>query len=94
MIDLNEKLATHKTRLEFSDSSYVKCSQCACSTHVVWWIGWFRHCQYFHLFQVGHKGDLPGSVDQDFEANEDFLKKAHHVLLEVSFSENVPNTCI
>ena len=34
--------------------------------------------------QVGHKGDLPTSVDQDYESNEDFLKKAHHVLLEVS----------
>ncbi|KAF0306800.1 Multifunctional methyltransferase subunit TRM112-like protein [Amphibalanus amphitrite] len=36
-----------------------------------------------YSFQVGHKGDLPGAVDQDFETNEEFLKKAHHVLLEV-----------
>ena len=34
--------------------------------------------------QVGHAGGLPDAVPDDFEANEDFLKKAHHVLLEVS----------
>ncbi|XP_037080278.1 multifunctional methyltransferase subunit TRM112-like protein [Pollicipes pollicipes] len=33
--------------------------------------------------EVGHKGDLPATLDQDYETNEEFLKMAHHVLLEV-----------
>ena len=41
-------------------------------------------CNAMLFPQVGHRGDLPTSVDQDFETNEDFLKKAHHVLLEAS----------
>lgn len=32
---------------------------------------------------IGHSGDLPQSLTEDFENNEDFLKKVHHVLLEV-----------
>ncbi|XP_066995838.1 multifunctional methyltransferase subunit TRM112-like protein [Anabrus simplex] len=32
---------------------------------------------------IGHSGDLPQSLIEDFENNEEFLKKVHHVLLEV-----------
>ncbi|XP_034933662.1 multifunctional methyltransferase subunit TRM112-like protein [Chelonus insularis] len=32
---------------------------------------------------IGHVNDLPESLIQDFENNEEFLKKVHHVLLEV-----------
>lgn len=35
------------------------------------------------LLQIGHVGELPQTLIEDFETNEDFLKKAHHVLLEV-----------
>lgn len=33
--------------------------------------------------QIGHVGELPPTLQQDFETNEEFLKKVHHVLLEV-----------
>lgn len=32
---------------------------------------------------IGHLGDLPLEPISDYENNEDFLKKVHHVLLEV-----------
>ncbi|XP_008546612.1 multifunctional methyltransferase subunit TRM112-like protein [Microplitis mediator] len=32
---------------------------------------------------IGHVGELPQTLIQDFENNEDFLRKVHHVLLEV-----------
>ncbi|XP_054276024.1 multifunctional methyltransferase subunit TRM112-like protein [Macrosteles quadrilineatus] len=32
---------------------------------------------------LGHAGDLPKSIIDDYENNEEFLKKVHHVLLEV-----------
>ncbi|XP_001607595.1 multifunctional methyltransferase subunit TRM112-like protein [Nasonia vitripennis] len=32
---------------------------------------------------VGYAGDLPPQLIQDYENNEEFLKKMHHVLLEV-----------
>ncbi|XP_011170417.1 multifunctional methyltransferase subunit TRM112-like protein isoform X2 [Solenopsis invicta] len=32
---------------------------------------------------IGHVGELPQILIEDFETNEDFLKKAHHVLLEI-----------
>ncbi|XP_011055828.1 PREDICTED: multifunctional methyltransferase subunit TRM112-like protein isoform X2 [Acromyrmex echinatior] len=32
---------------------------------------------------IGHVGELPQILIEDFETNEDFLKKAHHILLEV-----------
>ncbi|KAL6443457.1 hypothetical protein ACFW04_002950 [Cataglyphis niger] len=32
---------------------------------------------------IGHVGELPQILIEDFETNEDFLKKVHHVLLEV-----------
>ncbi|XP_031559432.1 multifunctional methyltransferase subunit TRM112-like protein [Actinia tenebrosa] len=37
--------------------------------------------------QIGHGQDLPEAVISDYESNEDFLKKAHHVLLEVEVQE-------
>jgi multifunctional methyltransferase subunit TRM112 len=43
-------------------------------------------CMYIHkndLLQIGHVGELPQILIEDFESNEDFLKKAHHVLLEI-----------
>jgi len=35
------------------------------------------------LKQIGHLGDLPKEVPSEADKNEDFLRKAHHVLLEV-----------
>ena len=32
---------------------------------------------------LGHLNDLPKEVPDNYENNEDFLKKAHHVMLEV-----------
>jgi len=32
---------------------------------------------------VGHSSELPSTLVDDYESNEEFLKKAHHVLLEV-----------
>ncbi|KAK0085441.1 hypothetical protein PV325_005216 [Microctonus aethiopoides] len=32
---------------------------------------------------IGHVGELPQTLIQDFENDEEFLKKVHHVLLEV-----------
>jgi len=37
------------------------------------------------IFKVGHLGELPKEVPTEVEKNEDFLRKAHHVLLEVNF---------
>lgn len=37
----------------------------------------------FNVFQLGHADDLPAEVVPDFETNTDFLKKTHHVLMEV-----------
>lgn len=37
----------------------------------------------FIFSQIGHVGELPETLVEDFEANEEFLKKVHHVLLEV-----------
>jgi len=36
---------------------------------------------------IGHLDDLPKDLPEKFESNEDFLKKAHHVLLEVEVQE-------
>ena len=36
-------------------------------------------------FKVGHLGELPKEIPPEAEKNEDFLRKAHHVLLEVNF---------
>lgn len=38
---------------------------------------------FFLIFQVGQLNDLPQTVVDDYEGNEEFLRKAHHVLLEV-----------
>ncbi|CAG5085387.1 Similar to TRMT112: Multifunctional methyltransferase subunit TRM112-like protein (Bos taurus) [Cotesia congregata] len=35
------------------------------------------------IARIGHVGELPQTIIQDFENNEDFLRKVHHVLLEV-----------
>lgn len=32
---------------------------------------------------MGHAGDLPQQLIEDYEKNEEFLKKLHHALLEV-----------
>jgi len=34
-------------------------------------------------FQIGHSGDLPRTLGDDYENDTEFLKKVHHVLLEV-----------
>lgn len=48
-----------------------------------------QHCQlhYFPYDQVGRSEGLPSEVIPDYEKDEEFLKKVHHVLLEVSFQE-------
>lgn len=43
--------------------------------------------QSFFSLQLGHRQDLPGELVQDYEKNEDFLKKVHRVLLEVNGSK-------
>lgn len=37
------------------------------------------------FFQIGHVGDLPKELSEveGFESNEEFLKKVHHVVMEV-----------
>jgi len=45
----------------------------------------FCHCEMFFK-QIGHLGELPKEVPPEAEKNEDFLRKAHHVLLEVNFT--------
>jgi len=37
----------------------------------------------FCIFQLGHTDELPPTVVDDYENNEEFLKKAHHFLMEV-----------
>ena len=37
------------------------------------------------LNQLGHLGELPKEVIPDYESNEEFLKKVHHVLLQVAY---------
>ncbi|KAF4523958.1 hypothetical protein B566_EDAN012430 [Ephemera danica] len=32
---------------------------------------------------IGHAADLPQSLNEDYENNEELLKKVHHVVLEV-----------
>ncbi|XP_069501248.1 multifunctional methyltransferase subunit TRM112-like protein [Ambystoma mexicanum] len=36
---------------------------------------------------LGHLSDLPRELISDFESNEDFLRKVHHVLMEVEVIE-------
>lgn len=36
------------------------------------------------VFQIGHGNGLPEELIEDYEENEEFLKKIHHVLMEVS----------
>ncbi|KAK2143105.1 hypothetical protein LSH36_877g01019 [Paralvinella palmiformis] len=36
---------------------------------------------------IGHLGDLPKELISDFESNEEFLKKAHHILMEIEVKE-------
>lgn len=43
----------------------------------------FANILTYVLLQIGHVGELPQILIEDFETNEDFLKKVHHVLLEV-----------
>ena len=42
----------------------------------------FSNC-VLHLLQLGHGGGLPERPPPNYEANDDFLRAAHHVLLEV-----------
>ncbi|XP_030074935.1 multifunctional methyltransferase subunit TRM112-like protein [Microcaecilia unicolor] len=36
---------------------------------------------------LGHLSDLPQELISDYESNEDFLRKVHHVMLEVEVIE-------
>nr|CAG4650668.1 EOG090X0LTV [Sida crystallina] len=44
-------------------------------------IDWTALCKAAE--NIGHSNDLPAVVVDDYEGNEEFLRKAHHVLLEV-----------
>ena len=35
------------------------------------------------LLQLGHGGGLPESPPEDYESQDEFLKSAHHALMEV-----------
>uniref|UniRef100_A0A1B6DIN9 Multifunctional methyltransferase subunit TRM112-like protein n=1 Tax=Clastoptera arizonana TaxID=38151 RepID=A0A1B6DIN9_9HEMI len=50
-------------------------------TRIIPKIDW--NVMYKAAESLGHAGDLPQSLVGDYENNEDFLKKVHHVLLEV-----------
>jgi multifunctional methyltransferase subunit TRM112 len=43
----------------------------------------FDSFSLFGITGLGVLGDLPRTLAPDFENDEEFLKKAHHVLLEV-----------
>ena len=45
----------------------------------------FTEMLFVFKFKVGHLGELPKEIPPEAEKNEDFLRKAHHVLLEVNF---------
>ena len=54
-----------------------------------YWFNWFimEWCEvnsYPCRHQVGRSAGLPSEVIPDYENDEEFLKKVHHVLLEVS----------
>jgi hypothetical protein len=59
---------------------------------------WTHHkiCMYIlnlicsFLLQIGHLGDLPNQPIANYETCEEFLKKAHHVLLEVGRLSSLP----
>jgi len=36
---------------------------------------------------LGHRGELPADLPEDYKTDESFLKQAHHVLLEVEVQE-------
>ncbi|XP_015272326.1 PREDICTED: multifunctional methyltransferase subunit TRM112-like protein [Gekko japonicus] len=38
---------------------------------------------------LGHRSDLPSEPIPDYEKNEEFLRKVHHVLMEVEVMEGV-----
>ncbi|CAM2116848.1 multifunctional methyltransferase subunit TRM112-like protein [Lepidochelys kempii] len=38
---------------------------------------------------LGHLSDLPHQLPPEYENNEDFLRKVHHVLLEVEVMEGI-----
>ena len=35
------------------------------------------------IFQLGHGAELPAQVVENYEVNTEFLKKLHHVLMEI-----------
>ena len=37
-----------------------------------------------YFFQLGHLGDLPKELVAEYESNDEFLRQAHRVLMEVS----------
>lgn len=43
----------------------------------------FTKCLFF-LFQIGHGNDLSDELIDDYEDDEEYLKKVHHLLMEVS----------
>lgn len=48
------------------------------------YFAWIMHVDLLLLFyQLGQVGDLPKEVPAEYEQNNDFLQKAHNVLLQV-----------
>jgi len=39
---------------------------------------------FVFLFQIGHGNDLSDELIDDYEDDEEYLKKVHHLLMEVS----------
>lgn len=50
-------------------------------TRIIPKLDWDALCQAAE--SIGHLKGLPSQLTPDYENNEDFLKKAHHVLVEV-----------
>lgn len=49
-------------------------------------VGYTRCCFCF-LFQIGQGKDLSEKILDGFENDEEYLKKVHHLLMEVSLGE-------
>jgi len=44
----------------------------------------FTMCCFYFLFQIGLGKDLSEKIVDGFENDEEYLKKVHHLLMEVS----------
>lgn len=44
----------------------------------------FTRCLFLFLFQIGYGKDLSEELINNYENDEEYLKKVHHLLMEVS----------